>query len=116
MDVVSRYIESPPEEPDAPGAFRFADPGKLACLLTDAGAIDVAERIVDFNLEAPITPKRFWETRVELSDTLRAKVASLSKEQLARVAQEVEDAGRAFFAAGRMKFPGQILIVTGRKG
>ena len=116
MDIVSRYIESPPEEPEAPGAFRFAEPGKLACLLTDAGAIEVAERIVDFNLEAPITPKRFWETRVELSDTLRAKVASLSKEQLARVAQEVEDAGRAFFAAGRMKFPGQILIVTGRKG
>src|SRR5258708_21389184 len=30
MDVVSRYVESPPEDPDAPGAFRFAERGKLA--------------------------------------------------------------------------------------
>ena len=115
MDVVSRYIESPPEDPEAPGAFRFAEPGKLAGMLTEGGATDVCEWLINFDLEAPITPKQFWEVRVELSDTLRAKVASLSREQLERVAREVEEAGRAFFTAGRMKFPGQVLIVTGRK-
>lgn len=115
MDVVSQYIESPPEDPDAPGAFRFAEPGKLARLFAEAGAIEVCERLIKFELQAPITAKQFWELRVELSDTLRAKVASLSPEQLKRVAQEVEVAGRTFFAAGRMSFPGQVLIVTGRK-
>ncbi|MEK6289471.1 MAG: class I SAM-dependent methyltransferase [Acidobacteriota bacterium] len=116
MDVVSRYIESPPEDPDAPGAFRFAEPGKLARLVREAGAIDVTERLLNFELEAPITPRQFWEVRSELSDTLRAKVASLLPEQLARVAKDVEEAGRAFYRAGRMKFPGQVLIVTARKG
>ncbi|MEK6409994.1 MAG: class I SAM-dependent methyltransferase [Acidobacteriota bacterium] len=116
MDVVSRYIESPPEDPDAPGAFRFAEPGKLARLVREAGAIDVTERLLNFELEAPITPRQFWEVRAELSDTLRAKVASLSPEQLARVAKEVEAAGRVFFTDGRMRFPGQVLIVTARKG
>jgi SAM-dependent methyltransferase len=115
MDVVSRYIDSPPEDPDAPGAFRFAEPRKLARMLAEAGAIEVCERLLTFDLEAPITPKQFWELRVELSDTLRAKVASLSQEQLERVAREVEVAGRAFFTAGRMSFPGQVLIVTGKK-
>src|SRR6266513_1500094 len=110
MDVVSRYIESPPEDPDAPGAFRFAERGKLARILAEAGAIEVCERLIKFDLDAPITPKQFWEVRVELSDTLRAKVASLSLEQLVRVAREVEEAGRVFFTAGRMKFPGQVLI------
>ena len=28
--VMSGYIPMPPAEPDAPGAFRFAEPGKLA--------------------------------------------------------------------------------------
>ena len=115
MEVVSRYIDSPPEEPDAPGAFRFAERGKLARLVAEAGAIEVCERLIKFDLEAPITPKQFWEVRVELSDTLRAKVASLSPKQLKRVAQEVEVAGHTFFTAGRMRFPGQVLIVTGRK-
>jgi ubiquinone/menaquinone biosynthesis C-methylase UbiE len=115
MDVVSRYIESPPEDPNAPGAFRFAERGKLARMVTDAGAIDVTERLLDFDLKAPLTPKEFWSLRVELSDTLRAKVVQLTGEQLRRLAQEVEEAGRRFFASEQMKFPAQVLIVTGLK-
>jgi SAM-dependent methyltransferase len=115
MDVVSRYIESPPEDPDAPGAFRFAKRGKLARLLADAGAIDVTESLLNFDLNAPLTPSEFWSLRVELSDTLRAKVAQLSHEQLLRVEREVEEAGHPFFVSGQMKFPAQVLIVTGRQ-
>jgi len=114
-NIVSRYVESPPEDPDAPGAFRFAESGKLASLLNDAGVIEVTERVLDFTLDAPLTPKQFWEVRTELSDTLRAKVAALSEPQVARIAQEVEEAGRAFYEAGRIRFPAEVLIVTGSK-
>lgn len=115
MDVVSRYVESPPEDPDAPGAFRFAERGKLSGLLAEAGATDVNERLLDFDLIAPLTPSEFWSLRIELSDTLRAKVAQLTDEQLLRVEQEVEEAGRQFFVSGQMKFPAQVLIVSGMK-
>lgn len=115
MDVVSRYIKSPPEDPNVPGAFRFAERGKLARLLADAGAIDITEQLLEFELDAPLTPAEFWALRVELSDTLRAKVAQLSRDQLLRVEQEVAEAGERFFASGRMKFPGQVLVVTGVK-
>lgn len=115
MDVLSRYIESPPEDPNAPGAFRFAERGKLARLLTDAGAVDVTEQLLEFELDAALTPAEFWTLRVELSDTLRAKVAQLSRDQLLRVEQEVAEAGERFFASGRMKFPGEALVVTGVK-
>src|SRR6185503_20167894 len=111
-DVVSRYVESAPEDPDAPGAFRFAESSKLARLFTECGAAQVNERVLDFEMEAPITPKQFWELRTELSDSLRGKVASLSDEQVKRVAEEVEGAGQPFYSAGRMRFPGQVLIVT----
>ena len=113
--IVSRYVESPPEDPEAPGAFRFAERGKLAALLSDAGMVQVTERLLKFTLEAPLTPLQFWEVRTELSDTLRTKVAGLSKEQVARLAQEVEEAGRAFYEAGRMRFPAAVLIVAGSK-
>ena len=113
-DIVSRYIESPPEDPGAPGAFRFAERGKLAELLTNAGAIDVTERLLDFTIDVPLTPKQFWEVRTELSDTLRAKVSALRPDQVAQMAREVEEAGRAFYEAGRMRFPAEVLIVSGR--
>jgi len=115
MDVLSRFVESPAEDPEAPGAFRFAEPGSLARLMSEAGAIDVSEQVLNFELAAPISPKEFWELRVELSDTLRTKVASLSPEQVQQVAREVAEAGAIFYIDGRMIFPGQVLIVTGSK-
>jgi SAM-dependent methyltransferase len=114
-DVVSRYVESSPEDSDAPGAFRFAERGKLASLFNEARAIEVTERIFRFTMEAPLTPKQFWEVRIELSDTLRTKIAALSSEQLARLTQEVEEAGWAFYESGWMKFPAEVLIVSGKK-
>ena len=114
-DVVSRYVESSPEDSDAPGAFRFAERGKLASLFNEARAIEVTERLFRFTMEAPLTPKQFWEVRTELSDTLRTKIAALSAEQLARLTQEVEEAGWAFYESGWMKFPAEVLIVSGKK-
>ena len=62
-EVLSRYVETPPADPDAPGAFRFAEPGKLASIITEAGAIDVRERFLSFHIEAPISTDEFWELR-----------------------------------------------------
>jgi len=112
-DIVSRYVESPPEDPDAPGAFRFATRSKLADLFRASAAADVTERVLDFTLEAPITPMQFWQMRSELSDTLRTKVAGLSTDEVNRLAKEVEQAGQAFYENDRMRFPGEVLIVTG---
>src|SRR5262245_46328515 len=112
-NIMSRYVEPAPEDPDAPGAFRFAESGKLADLMRTSGAIEVNEQFVDFTLAAPLAPNRFWELRVELSDTLRTKIAKLSPEQVSRVAKEVEEAGRPFYQDGEMRFPAKVLIVSG---
>src|SRR2546423_3973839 len=39
--ITSRFVETPSAEPCVPGAFRFAEPGVLACVLEKAGAADV---------------------------------------------------------------------------
>ena len=101
MEVVSRYIESPPEDPGAPGAFRFAERGKLARLFAEAGAIDaLVNAVIKFDLEAAITAKQFWEVRVELSDTLRAKGGFAFAEAVEACSSRVEEAGRAFSRPG----------------
>lgn len=114
-DVVSRHVDSPPADPDAPNAFRFAEEGKLAGILEDAGAISVVERVVKFDLAAPISPEGFWTMRSETSDTLRAKLRNVSVEQRRRIGAEVTDAVREFFPEGHMNFPTQMLILTGTK-
>ncbi len=114
-DVMSRYVDSPLADPDAPGAFRFAERGKLADILTGAGASEVRERVLRFQIEAPISPSEYWELRSETSDTLREKLARLSAEQMLRVTQEVQEAVREYFPNNQMSFPAQMIIVTGKK-
>src|SRR5215510_594934 len=113
--TLARYVESPPEDPDAPGAFRFAEPGKLDGLLVAAGAIDVHSSLLKFTIEAAMTPRQFWQLRSELSETLRGKLATLTQAQLDSISAEVEKAVEAFYEGGSMKFPAEVLIVSVRK-
>ena len=114
-DIVSRHVPAPPTDPDAPGAFRFAEPGKLANVLTEAGAADVTEQTLHFNIHAAISPEQFWTMRSETSDTLRVKLATLPEPEKLQVAQEVEREVEQFFPNDQMNFPAQIIMVTGRK-
>jgi ubiquinone/menaquinone biosynthesis C-methylase UbiE len=113
--VISRYVETPPEDPDAPGAFRFAEPGKLARLLTQAGAGNVQERELNFRIAAPISIEGFWEMRSTTSGTLREKLATLSPDKAQQVASEIQDAVREYFPDNQMNFPAHMLIVSGHK-
>ena len=114
-DVVSRHVPAPPADPDAPGAFRFAEPGKLANMLTEAGAVDVTEQTLHFNIHAPISPDEFWTMRSQTSDTLRVKLATLPDAEKTQVAEEVQQQVRQFFPDNQMNFPAQMIIVSGRK-
>jgi ubiquinone/menaquinone biosynthesis C-methylase UbiE len=112
-DVLSQYLEIPAAPPDAPSAFRFAEPGKLARILTDAGAVQVRERELNFHIEAPLSSEQFWEMRSHMSGTLRDKLASLPPEQARQVGLDVQNAVQEFFPNGQMSFPAQMLMVSG---
>jgi ubiquinone/menaquinone biosynthesis C-methylase UbiE len=115
-DVLARHFGAEaPADSNAPGAFRFAEPGSLARILSDAGAMDVKERVLRFHIVAPISAGEFWEMRSEISGTLREKLATLSGVQVDLIAQEVQAAVREFFPNDQMSFPAQMIIVTGRK-
>jgi ubiquinone/menaquinone biosynthesis C-methylase UbiE len=113
--VLARHFDESPGDPNAPGAFRFAEPGVLSGRLKDAGATGVSERELAFHIAAPISPKEFWEMRSETSGTLREKLATLPQAEANLIAQEGQEAVRAFFPNNQMNFPAQMIIVTGRK-
>jgi RNA processing factor Prp31 len=112
---MARYLESPPEDPDAPGAFRFCEPGKLANVVERSLWRDVSERTVDFYIESMLDAKQFWALRSEISETLRSKIKKLAPEQVAMVGEDIESAARDFFPEDRMRFPARVIIVSARK-
>jgi hypothetical protein len=113
--VIKRYVETPPTDTNAPGAFRFAELGKLADILSEAGASDVHERLLKFRIEAPISPHEFWLMRSETSETLRRQLARLNPEQALRLTSEVEESLLEFFLNNQMSLPAQMIIITGTK-
>jgi ubiquinone/menaquinone biosynthesis C-methylase UbiE len=114
-DVIDQFLEVPPQDSDAPDAFRFAVPGKLAGILKQADAKSVIEQQLNFKIEAAISFEQFWQLRTEMSETLREKMARLTRAQLPTVKQAVADAARRYFVSGKMSFPAEALIVSGRK-
>ena len=114
-DVIDQFVEVPPQDPDAPETFRFAAPGKLVGVLENAGAKNVIERRLNFQIEAPISFEQFWELRTEMSGTLRDKIARLTPTQRPTVKCAVADAVQRYFVRGTMSFAAEALIVSGRK-
>jgi SAM-dependent methyltransferase len=113
--IMDQHIQQPATDPDAPNAFRFAEPGKLASVMTRAGLVDVLERLVEFDIAAPLSPLEFWTMRSQTSDTLRTKLAKMPADEQAEVTREVEQAVSEFFPGNQMKFPTQMIVVTGKK-
>jgi ubiquinone/menaquinone biosynthesis C-methylase UbiE len=114
-DVMDRFVESPRQDPDAPDAFRFAVPGKLAGILVNTDAEKVIERHLNFQIEAAISFEQFWQLRTEMSETLREKMAGLTPAQLPTIKEAVADAAQRYFVSGKMSFPAEALIVSGRR-
>jgi ubiquinone/menaquinone biosynthesis C-methylase UbiE len=53
-DIVDQHVKPAAFDPDAPGAFRFAETGKLSNLMRQAGANDVEENVLHFDLTARV--------------------------------------------------------------
>jgi ubiquinone/menaquinone biosynthesis C-methylase UbiE len=113
--VVERYVESPPAIPGAPDAFRFATPGKLQAIFSEAGVTEMSERLLQFSIQAPISAENLWKVRCEMSEKLRTKLSKLSKQQIEAVNREVTEAVGAYSSEGGVSFPAEVLIVSGRK-
>jgi ubiquinone/menaquinone biosynthesis C-methylase UbiE len=113
--VVERYVVSPTPAPDSPDTFRFAEPGKLRDVLSKAGVAATSERLLRFSIRAAISVENFWTLRYEMSEKLRTKIATLSKQQIAKLNREVIEALSAYSSDRGIRFRAEVLIVSGGK-
>jgi len=113
--IVERHAGASPAAPDSADAFRFAEPGKLKAVLSEAGAAAPSERLLRFPIQARVSPEDFWALRREMSETLRSKLAVLSKQQMSALTAEVIEALTAYAREDGIDFSGEVLIVTAGK-
>jgi SAM-dependent methyltransferase len=113
--VVDQFVVPAPRAPDALDAFRFARPGKLRDVLAEAGVISPSERRLEFAIEAPLSAEDFCTLRYEISDSLRGKLALLSKDQAAEVRRQSIESLRQYSTPSGMSIPAQVLILSGTK-
>lgn len=113
--VIEQYVDSPPPEPDALDAFRFAAPGKLRDVLNAAGAVAPSERLLQFTIHAPLSVEDFWTLRCETSETLRKMLATLSSGQLTEVKRQSLENLREYSTDRGISLPAEVLIVSATK-
>ena len=111
--VVERYVDSPPPAPDAPDAFRYAEPGKLRAILSEAGAAAVSERVFQFSIRASVSLEEFWTLRTEMSERLRSNLAKIPKDQMTGLKREIIDGLREYSGETGITMPAEVLIVSG---
>jgi hypothetical protein len=75
----------------------------------------LSERPLQFAIQAPLSVEDFWTLRVEMSDTLREKIAALSKDQMTEVNRQALESLRKYSTDPGMSFPAEVLIVSGAK-
>jgi ubiquinone/menaquinone biosynthesis C-methylase UbiE len=113
--VIDRYVNSPAPKPDALDAFRFATPGKLREILKEAGVKAATERLLRFQMHAPISVEDYFTLRIEMSEKLREKVRTLSPERMAEVKRVALESIREYSTDRGISFPAEVLIVSGSK-
>ena len=114
-DVLNRYVPATPAAPDAPGAFRFATPGKLKAVLIEAGAHEVREYVYPFRIEAPLTFDQFFEIRTEMSDSLRDKLRRMPADELSRFKDDVRKSAAPYFSADGCSLPAEVVLASGSR-
>jgi ubiquinone/menaquinone biosynthesis C-methylase UbiE len=113
--IIEQYIDAPSPVPETQDPFRYAAPGKLRDVLSEAGALNPTERVFSFPVCAPISVEDFWTVRIEMSERLRESMAKLSSGQQADAKRQGIEALRQYSTDEGLSIPAQVLIVSGMK-
>jgi SAM-dependent methyltransferase len=110
--LIDRGLASPPEDPNAPGMFALAAPGRLQELLESAGFVDVVVDSVALDRTYPSVELYVDET-VDLSATFADVFLELDENGQRPVLAEVTALAAPFGAAdGSIALPGRTLVAV----
>jgi SAM-dependent methyltransferase len=113
--IVDPVLPPPGLPPDAPDAFRFAATGKLQAIVAEAGAANPMERLFRFSIDVPLSPADFWNLRMEMSEKLRERLATLQPDSFEDLKRRSIAAFQEYSSANGLSFPAEVRLVSARK-
>ena len=115
LSLVGRVLESqghiPPPEPEAPGAFVMADPGRIQELVVGVGFTE--PEIEEVSFRWPFADQEaYWRYLTETSASASSVLRSLPPEAQEAVREQVHEAARPFHSGEGYDFPAVCLNVV----
>jgi SAM-dependent methyltransferase len=89
--VLGEFVAMPPPDPTAPGVFRLAPPGELERVLAAASFSHIVVETRPLSL-GYASLDEYWQIQTELAAPLRAAIATLSADDVARLKLKVFEA------------------------
>jgi len=111
--LVARGVTERPE-PDAPGPFRLADPERVRCLVTNAGLEALVQEDVALTWRYGSFDE-YWETTLDLSDTLASAIAALEEDDARDLREDVRRAVEPYVDGGELVFPALSRVTLARR-
>ena len=115
LSLVGRVLELqghiPPPEPEAPGAFAMADPGRTRELVVKAGFAEPEIEEVSFRFSF-VDQEAFWHYLNETSASASPVLRSLPTAAQEAIREQVHEAARPFHSGEGYAFPAVCLNVV----
>ncbi|MBS1123865.1 MAG: Methyltransferase [Deltaproteobacteria bacterium] len=113
--VVGKLVpEMQAADPRAPGPFRLAPPGELATVLRGAGFTDVQVESMPVTVRFE-SPEAYWDVQSQIVAPLKAALATLPPEQVAKLREAVLEVAKAHLVEGEVQFVATPLVATGSR-
>lgn len=110
LPYMKRLAQKP--DPDGPTPMRYAEPGKLVKLVTEAGFNDVQEWSSVYPAPFRGTPEQLLTKMMDIAAPFRHAVASLSPEDRAAAEEEVFDNLRPLYDGTFTNVTAPVMIIT----
>ncbi|VAX16501.1 hypothetical protein MNBD_NITROSPINAE02-188 [hydrothermal vent metagenome] len=114
VGVIKEYADVPQPDPQAPGLFALAEPGKLKRAMENAGFSDVTEKEIGITWKYE-SGEIFVQSFKELAAPMKALFNSLPADQREEAESRIAQAAERYRADDGIEIPGMTLVVTGRK-
>ena len=103
-DVLVELGHTPPPDPEAPGAFAMADPGRIRELVVAAGFAE--PEIEEVSFRWPFADRNdYWRYLMETSASSSPVLRALPPEARRRVREQLHEAARPFHSGEGYDFP-----------
>jgi ubiquinone/menaquinone biosynthesis C-methylase UbiE len=113
MSVIEK-LNLPRPLPDAPGIFRFAKPGLLKEIVTDAAFKEVSELTVSGEIVYD-SPEHYWELTSDVAGPVMEPLKSATAEVVEDIKKAVLDKVASQARNGKVPVRWEAIIVKGRK-